>query len=305
MAPKKKGTKPPSFCNRMYIVFAILLPFLVSVWYKVNFPNGHLPPPPADHGNGQMFDLIASRYDTINRVLAVGMDVGWRQVMVDRIARSVRGIERPKILDVATGTADVALLLAKTIPTADILGVDPSPKMLAVGADKIQQRNLSDHIKLLQIDDIQRYTDFAAVDSFDAATVSFGIRNVPDRRTALCEIHAVLKPQAMFSILEFSEPDDSFGTLGILARLFIRYIVPVLGGILSGKPREYLHLQNSIHNFPTPPEFKRLLEHLDCVDGDGNNGGHFDVESIRQLNFGSVQLYVSRTVKPKKKKQEK
>jgi demethylmenaquinone methyltransferase / 2-methoxy-6-polyprenyl-1,4-benzoquinol methylase len=303
MTMASKKIKPPSFCNRMYIVFAILLPFLVSVWYKVNFPNGQLPA--ADHGNGQMFDLIAYRYDTINRVLAVGMDVGWRQVMVDRIARSVRNIERPQILDVATGTADVALLLAKTIPTANILGVDPSHKMLAVGADKIQQRNLSDHIKLLQIDDKQQqYTDFAAVDYFDAATVSFGIRNVPDRRAALCEIHAVLKPKAMFTILEFSEPDDSFGTLGILARLFIRHVVPVLGGILSGKPREYLHLQNSIRNFPTPPEFKRLLEHLDCVDGEGNHGGHFDVESIKQLNFGSVQLYVSRTVKPKKQQEK-
>jgi demethylmenaquinone methyltransferase / 2-methoxy-6-polyprenyl-1,4-benzoquinol methylase len=295
MAPRGK-----SFCNRMYLVFAVLLPFLVSVWYRVNYKDGKLaiPPPAADYGNGSMFDLIASRYDLINRVLAVGMDVGWRQVMVDRIKRSVKNLEQPKILDVATGTADVALLLAKSIPTAQILGVDPSQQMLNIGIDKIKDRKLSDQINLLKITDTQRYTDFAGVDSFDAATMSFGIRNVPDRRAALCEIHRVLKPGAMFGILEFSEPDESFGTLGALARLFIRHVVPVLGGYLSGKPREYMHLQNSIMNFPTPKEFQRLLENLNCEGGDGDNNGYFAVESIQQLNFGSVQLYVSTAVKP-------
>ena len=83
------------------------------------------------------------------------------------------------------------------------------------------------------------------------------------------------------------------GLLGALARLFIRYVVPVVGGVLSGKPREYLHLQNSIKDFPSPPEFGKLLENLSC--GESGNG-HFDVDEIVQMNFGSVQLYVATAV---------
>jgi len=122
---------------------------------------------------------------------------------------------------------------------------------------------------------------------FDAATMSFGIRNVPDRETALCQIHKVLREGARFCVLEFSEPAPDTGFLGAVARQFIRYVVPVLGGILSGKPREYWHLQNSIQDFPSPKEFGELLEHLDCADG------AFRLDELIQLNYGSVQLYVS------------
>ena len=118
--------------------------------------------------------------------------------------------------------------------------------------------------------------------------------HVPEREVALCEIHRLLKPSGVLAILEFSEPDDSFGVLGMLARLFIRHVVPIVGGILSGAPKEYLHLQNSIKDFPTPPEFKKLMERLSC----GEEGkGYFDMEEVMHLNFGSVQLYVGTAVK--------
>lgn len=278
-------------CTKIHILFAVLLPFLLSFWYQLNYPNGKLAPP-ADYGNGGMFDLIAQRYDLINRVLAIGMDIGWRQEMVQQIKNSVKGVDRPRILDIATGTADVALLLSSAMPSAQILGVDPSQQMLNVGMEKIKERGQSSSIRLLKIMDSQKYTDFAEADSFDAATISFGIRNVPDRRAALCEIHNVLKPGAMFCVLEFSEPDETSGTLGALARLFIRHVVPVVGGLLSGKPTEYLHLQNSIKNFPSPQQFKNLLESPGC-----EGQGHFKVSLIKQLNFGSVQLYVANNVK--------
>ena len=252
--------------------------------------------PPADFGSGSMFDQIATRYDTINRVLALRMDVGWRQEMTKEVKQRIIPLTTddgpPRLLDVATGTADVALQLAKDIPTSTILGVDPSNNMLNVGRTKIQNQGLQDRIELQWGDarDFSKYSENA----FDGATMAFGIRNVPEREVALCEIHRLLKPSGVLAILEFSEPDDSFGVLGMLARLFIRHVVPIVGGILSGAPKEYLHLQNSIKDFPTPPEFKKLMERLSC----GEEGkGYFDMEEVMHLNFGSVQLYVGTAVK--------
>jgi len=215
------------------------------------------------------------------------MDIGWRSRMVKIIHESVG--ESPKILDVATGTADVSLLLAREIPTAVIIGVDPSNNMLQVGRQKVKQQKLEKQIDL-QLHDAQDFSKLSK-NSFDAATMAFGIRNVPDREKALCEIHRVLKDNSRFCILEFSEPDDNFGILGKTARMFIRYIVPFVGGILSGKPREYWHLQNSIKDFPAPRQFGELMEGLDC------STGTFRLEDLVQMNFGSVQLYVTRTVR--------
>jgi demethylmenaquinone methyltransferase / 2-methoxy-6-polyprenyl-1,4-benzoquinol methylase len=236
-----------------------------------------------------MFDMIAGRYDLVNRVLAMRMDVGWRKIMVQKIKDKVPPDAR--LLDIATGTADVALLLAEAMPLATVLGKDPSNNMLDVGRTKVHDRELDARI-VLEYGDAQ---DFSALQEsvFDGATMSFGIRNVPDRQTALCEIHRVLKPSAIFCILEFSEPDESAGIMGFFARLFIRHVVPVVGGVLSGKPREYLHLQNSIKDFPTPTEFGKIMETVNC----GESGrGAFRLDELIQMNFGSVQLYVTTAI---------
>jgi demethylmenaquinone methyltransferase/2-methoxy-6-polyprenyl-1,4-benzoquinol methylase len=257
-------------------------------------------PPPADFGSGTMFDQIASRYDFINGVLALRMDVGWRDQMVQAVKRGVvssqQATKNPKLLDVATGTADVALRLAKQIEKSTVLGLDPSNGMLDIGRAKIHNLGMDDQVQL-QWADARDLTLFAphedAEQLFDGATMAFGIRNVPERNVALCQIHSLLKDNAPFCILEFSEPSAEFGVLGMAARVFIRHVVPIVGGILSGKPREYLHLQNSIKDFPTPPEFARLMENLECGD---QGRGHFAVEEIVQMNFGSVQLYITRAV---------
>ncbi len=242
-------------------------------------------PPPPDFGGASCFDQIASRYDLVNRVLALHMDVGWRKTMVNK----VKEYSPKRILDLATGTADVALLLAESIPDATIIGVDPSHNMLEVGRTKVKHQDLENRIQLQQGDAQDLISTFEP-ESFDAATMSFGIRNVPNRQLALCQIRQVLKPSSVFCILEFSEPPSDAGIMAFLARLFIRHVVPVIGGIVSGAPREYLHLQNSIKDFPSPPEFVQLLENLSC---DGANGGAFRVEELIQMNFGSVQLYVT------------
>jgi demethylmenaquinone methyltransferase/2-methoxy-6-polyprenyl-1,4-benzoquinol methylase len=267
---------------------AAVLAMAVGVAYIQRFLFAG-PAPPPDFGSGSMFDVIAPRYDFINRVLAVGMDTSWRKRMAQIVKEDVSKQEHVKILDIATGTADVAILLAQEIPDAIITGVDPSRNMLQVGQQKIERQRLDDAI-ILQLADAM---DFASLESneYDAATMAFGIRNVPDRSQALCQIQRVLKDKSLLCILEFSEPDDSFGVMGSIARFFIRNIVPLVGGVLSGAPQEYWHLQNSIKDFPSSIEFGNILNTVQCP------GGSFQLEEIIQMNYGSVQLYVSRTKK--------
>ena len=269
------------------LIISIVLPVLAAGIHYYLFSG--VAPPPSDFGSGQMFDLIAERYDLVNRVLALRMDLGWRQVMVNEIKAATSSIAEPKLLDIATGTADVALLLSKSMPNAKVLGMDPSNNMLSIGRTKVNSAALSDSIRL-DHGGVEAFDEKLAPQQFDAATMSFGIRNVVDREAGLCSIHRVLKPDgAMFCILEFSEPDKSAGFVGYFAKLFIRHVVPTVGGILSGKPRQYLHLQNSIKDFPNPADFVKILEGLSC----GENNGRFRVNALKQMNFGSVQLYVT------------
>lgn len=294
-------------------------------------------PPPPNYGSGSMFDRIATRYDFINRALALNLDTGWRVQMVKAVTSNgalfrrryegENGGSGAKILDLATGTADVAILLADEakqtigaeVSSATVLGVDPSQNMISVGRGKVKARGL-DEVVSLQIGDARKLSGLKD-NEYDAATMAFGIRNVPEKDEALCEIWRVLKKTNSISdnddsdnsssysklaILEFSEPGPDTGILGALARLFIRHIVPVMGAALSGAPKEYLHLQNSIKEFPSPTEFKALMEGLQCTANtatitageDGEDGaesmtGAFLVDEIRQMNFGSVQLYVA------------
>ncbi len=234
--------------------------------------------------------------------------------MVKEIAKSVEksiqnGVigkrDGVHVLDLATGTADVAILLAKEYDDhfskarssrmkrdLHILGVDPSINMITVGREKIQSQNLSNRINL-EIGDARELTNLPD-DKFNAATMSFGIRNVPEKEAAFCEIHRVLKKDrdTKFAILEFSEPPPEAGIMGAAARLFIRHVVPSVGAMLSGAPREYMHLQNSIKEFPSPKDFIALMEGVRCT-GAGDRVGTFHVNKLKHLNFGSVQLYIA------------
>jgi demethylmenaquinone methyltransferase/2-methoxy-6-polyprenyl-1,4-benzoquinol methylase len=320
---KKKPMALVSWNSKTFVGFAtaLVVPILLAVSYQRLLFAGLAPPPP-EYGSGTMFDKIANRYDFINRVLALSLDISWRQRMVDEIANAFLQQQQqtipkqPQILDLATGTADVAILLARTIPNAIILGIDPSRNMLAVARNKIQALQYQERIHLQHLDaqDLHIHAD----DTFDAATMAFGIRNVPNRSKALCEIQRVLKPNARFAILEFSEPDTTTTSTNttnryyyiqivplLAAKVFIRYMVPFLGGILSGKPREYWHLQNSIQEFPNPQQFAKILTTLECESSYSSSDGRrmmmmFHLENLIQLNFQSVQIYVlSKTLKSK------
>ena len=255
--------------------------------------------PPLDFGTnsekGSMFDFIAGRYDAINRVLAFNMDVHWRKVMIKRIKGhlEINAIESPQIIDVATGTADVALMMSEMIPAATIIGVDPSNGMLDVGRKKITKKKKNDQISL-EWADARDFSNYEA-NVFDAGTMAFGIRNVPEREVALCEIYKVLKPGSLFCILEFSEPSGKKSPMGAAAGFFIQKVVPYVGGILSGQRKMYKHLQNSIKNFPAPEDFKAMIDGLQCSAGKPS----FYVEEIEDLGmtFGAVQIYAIKSLK--------
>jgi len=223
-------------------------------------------------GSGQMFDRIARRYDLVNRVLSLGLDQRWRR-------RTVRAVgvglgESPRVLDVATGTGDLAIALARAYPGGHVIGLDPSPGMLAIAADKVARRGLS--VELVQ-GDAQALPQASC--SIDAATIAFGIRNVPDRPKALRELARVVRPGGRIGVLELSEPRR--GVMATAARFHTHHLVPRIGALLSGK-REYAYLQKSIAAFPPADEFAQIMR----------DSGLTMVEII-PLAFGACTLFVA------------
>lgn len=315
-----------------YYIFAILPVALLII--ASQFLRAAISPPPSDYGSGSMFDSIAPRYDLINRALALNLDMSWRRRLVEEVVGAEGEIfsatyDNVKILDLATGTADVAILLGKaaarynkndpplrtsstTADSTTVLGLDPSQNMLDIGTSKIQNADLTNIVRL-QLGDARKL-DSLVDDTFNAVTMSFGIRNVPEKEIALCEIHRVLKKgphfphlrvhpktvESKLAIMEFSEPTGP-GIMAMLARIFIRHCVPAIGAILSGYPKEYMHLQKSIADFPSPTEFVRLMESLKCpikkVGGDEeleiDTFGSFRVKEVINMLFGSVQIYIA------------
>ncbi len=229
---------------------------------------------PAQLGSGQMFDRIAARYDLLNRVLSLGIDRSWRK----RTVRALElGAEPRRVLDVATGTADLALEIARTHPQAHVVGVDPSVNMLEIGRRKVARRQLADRIELATGDaQALAYGDAA----FDAATIAFGIRNVPDRLAGLREMTRVIRPGGKVCVLELGEPRR--GLMARAARFHTYTVVPWVGGLLSGA-REYRYLQRSIAAFPDAATFAKLMEEAGLA-----------VEQVLPMMFGVCTLYVAR-----------
>ncbi len=228
-----------------------------------------VPRPPG--GSGEMFDSIAARYDLLNRIISLGIDQSWRQRTVDALGLSATS----HALDLATGTADLAIMIAERTG-ARVTGVDPSRGMLDVGRGKVARRALKDQISL-EVGDAQALP--FADRTFDGTTIAFGIRNVPDRARGLREMARVTKLGGRIAILELSEPQG--GLLGRLARFHVHSVVPFLGGLLSGK-REYRYLQRSIAAFPPAEDFAEIMRAADL-----------DVLSVVPLTFGVAHLYVA------------
>lgn len=222
-----------------------------------------------------MFDNIADRYDLLNRIISLGIDQSWRKRTVDALGLG----SQSHALDLATGTADLAIMTAQRATGCRVTGVDPSVKMLEIGRQKVEKQRLSDRIDL-QEGDAQslQFSD----NTFDGTTIAFGIRNVPDRVQGLREMARVTRPGGRIAILELSEPRG--GVMGPLARFHVHTLVPWVGSLLSGA-KEYRYLQRSIEAFPPATEFAETMR-----------SAGLEIIEITPLTFGVAHLYVATPV---------
>jgi demethylmenaquinone methyltransferase/2-methoxy-6-polyprenyl-1,4-benzoquinol methylase len=228
-------------------------------------------------GSGEMFDAIAPRYDLLNRLLSFGVDQRWRRRLVAELQLRAGA----RVLDHATGTADLAIRIAESLAGVTVLGLDPSNEMLRIGREKIRARELEARVEL-RCGDAQDLSGLAE-SSFDAVSIAFGIRNVVDRGRALREFARVTRSGGRIAVLELSEPHG--GWLGPLARWHVHRVVPWLGALLSGA-QEYRYLQRSIAAFPPPEEFAALM----AASG-------IRVDAVLPLTFGVCHLYVGTPAK--------
>ena len=212
-----------------------------------------------------MFDRISPKYDALNHLLSLNIDKVWRR----KTAKVVAKHHPTDILDLATGTADLAIALAKRNPQAKIIGMDISEKMLEIGMEKVRKKGLENQIEL-------RLGDAAALpfedNSFDAVTVAFGVRNFENMKQGLSEIHRVLKPSGMAFILEFSMPEKF--PIKQLYRLYFSHILPKIGKWVSKDASAYSYLPESVERFPKPLEFLRLLSSSGLTEGTMRHFGH-------------------------------
>jgi len=219
-----------------------------------------------------MFNAVAPRYDFLNRILSIGYDRYWRKVAVNQFGN----ISNKTFLDVATGTADIALEIAKRHPSAlQVIGMDFSQTMLKLGRNKINENNMVKEIPLIPA----TAENIPLKDQiFDGAITAFGVRNFSDAQKGLLEMYRVLKPNGKIVVLEFSFP--KYKLLKWLYRLYFEKILPITGRIISGHKTAYSYLPISVANFPQGEAFKELLE---------NSG--FKKVSLKTLTLGIVTLY--------------
>ena len=200
-----------------------------------------------------MFNNIAYRYDFLNRFLSAGVDIWWRKKAI----RQLKKLKPKNILDVATGTADVAIMATTLLDPEKITGIDISDGMLEIGRAKIKKKGLEKTIELLNGDsETIKFAD----NSFDAVTVAFGVRNFEHLEKGLAEIKRVLKPGGKLVVLEFSQPK----TVGVtqLYNVYMKFVAPNVGKIFSKNRNAYKYLDESIKKFPEGKNFTLILDNL-------------------------------------------
>lgn len=208
----------------------------------------------------QMFDKISGNYDGLNRVISFGIDVKWRK----KVIKLVEATNPVSVLDIATGTGDLAISLAKT-GASEIIGLDISEGMLAVGRKKIAAENLTEKIKMVKADsEALPYED----NSFDAITVAFGVRNFENLEKGLSEIFRVLKPKGLFVILETSVPTSFPYKQGY--KFYSTTLLPVIGKLFSKDKVAYSYLSESAASFPYGEEFNNILRKTGFINVEDN-----------------------------------
>src|SRR5690606_244220 len=203
----------------------------------------------------QMFDNISGNYDGLNRVISFGIDVKWRKNVVELVKAS----SPQAILDIATGTGDLAISMAET-NASRIVGLDISEGMLAVGRKKIKDKGLTDRIEMVQANSEALPFDD---NSFDSITVAFGIRNFENLEKGLAEILRVLKPTGLFVILETSVPTKTPFKQGY--SLYTKYLLPFIGKLFSKDKDAYRYLSESASVFPYGQELNNILQNIGFI----------------------------------------
>ncbi|SHK79861.1 bifunctional demethylmenaquinone methyltransferase/2-methoxy-6-polyprenyl-1,4-benzoquinol methylase UbiE [Rhodothermus profundi] len=221
-----------------------------------------------------MFDAIAPRYDLLNRILSAGIDQRWRRQAVDLIAP-----EQPRrVLDVATGTADLAIEVARRLPVERVVGVDIAETMLQIGQEKIARLGLNDRV-ILRKGDAEKLPFSDA--QFDAVLVAFGVRNFENLERGLRESYRVLRPGGVLVVLEFSHPRTPI--IRTLYRWYAHHVLPRIGAWLSRDEGAYRYLPASVEAFPDGPDF---LQRMASVG--------FQELLWKPLTFGIASLYRGR-----------
>ena len=219
-----------------------------------------------------MFDSISSEYDLLNGIITFNNHSRWK----NNILKISKKLKPKKALDIATGTADIAIKLG-SISDCQVIGIDISEKMLNVGRDKIIAKKMSKNVKL-ESGDAENLSYLN--NTFDIITIGFGVRNFQDLKKGLKESLRVLKPQGSLIILETSVPENKI--IKFFYRIFTRTYIPLIAGIFSKDKLAYQYLLNSAESFPSGKKFKNILEKVG-----------FKNISIRPKLLGSSTIYIA------------
>jgi demethylmenaquinone methyltransferase/2-methoxy-6-polyprenyl-1,4-benzoquinol methylase len=221
-----------------------------------------------------MFDRISGKYDRLNHFLSARTDIGWRRKAIRRLS-----LERPQyVLDVATGTGDLAILACRMIKDLRVSGIDISEGMLALGRKKVEKEGLTGRIQLQK-------GDSEAINhrenTFDAVMVAFGVRNFENLEKGLAEMLRVMKPGGLLVVLEFSKPKNTF--IKGFYRFYMRRIAPAIARWFRQDAEAYRYLDESARAFPHGEDFTRIL-----------NQTGFTETGFRPLSFGICCMYTGR-----------
>ena len=220
----------------------------------------------------EMFDNIAPTYDRLNHIMSLNIDRIWRR----RVMRIIRRAKPQRIMDVATGTGDLAIAMARKVNEAHILGVDLSEEMLSEARKKIKRLELEKRISL-EKGDAENLTMLAS-ESVDAATVAFGVRNFENIERGLSEIYRTLRPGGKLVVLEFSMPKNRL--VRWVYRQYAHRLLPRIGGMISKDKQAYTYLPDSVEEFPAPERFAEILK-----------GVGFKSVKLSSQSFGIAYIY--------------
>jgi demethylmenaquinone methyltransferase/2-methoxy-6-polyprenyl-1,4-benzoquinol methylase len=219
----------------------------------------------------RMFDSIAFRYDFMNRFLTAGVDISWRKKAIAEL----EDIHPQQILDVATGTGDLAIMSWQILQPKKITGIDISEGMLELGRKKLENLQLSGNIELIKADSEQ--IPFAD-NSFDAITVAFGVRNFQHLQQGLAEMLRVLRPGGKLVVLEFSKPPNAL--FRALCNFYTNVITPAVGRLFANNRKAYQYLNDSVQAFPEGADFTKILQETG-----------YDESRFKRLSGGICSIY--------------